>query len=66
VLGWAILLPFIMIGLTVVFKPILNLLQKRCGTTLPSLDLPRKRDQGVSILGCKPAFAGVESPEKDV
>ena len=30
VLGWAVLLPFIMIGLTVVFKPILTLLQKRC------------------------------------
>lgn len=28
VLGWAVLLPFIMIGLTVVFKPILTLLQK--------------------------------------
>lgn len=31
VLGWAVLLPFIMIGLTVAFKPILTLLQKRCG-----------------------------------
>ena len=30
-LGWAVLLPFIMIGLTLVLKPILTLLQKRCG-----------------------------------
>lgn len=64
VLGWAVLLPFIMIGLTVVFKPILTLLQKRCGQH-PALFRLQKTQTGKRWAFCCAARPSqLQKPEK--
>ena len=60
VLGWAITLVFIIAGLTVILKPVLTLLQKRCGALLLSSQPPA----GLPMLTCSASMPQSAQPCK--